>query len=91
MISVRPLFSCRRSVRRQQMPLSVRRLAETHLLKQFLDIGCQSFVVPMIESAAQAIEMVRATRYPPAGVRGVGASTARASGFNAHVDYLHRQ
>ena len=63
-------------------------IGETHLLKQFLDIGCQSFVIPMIESAAQAEEMVRATRYPPAGVRGVGASTARASGFDAHVDYL---
>ena len=64
-------------------------IAETHLLKQFLDIGCQSFVIPMIESAAQAEEMVRATRYPPEGVRGVGASTARASSFDAHADYLH--
>ena len=64
-------------------------IGETHLLKHFLDIGCQSFVVPMVESAAQAAQIVRATRYPPAGVRGVGASTARASGFNTHVDYLH--
>ena len=69
--------------------LSVQPLARLISLKQFLDIGCQSFVIPMIENAAQAIEMVRATRYPPAGVRGVGASTARASGFNAHADYLH--
>lgn len=64
-------------------------IGETHILKQFLDIGCQSFVVPMVESAAQAVELVRATRYPPDGVRGVGASTARASNFNAHADYLH--
>ena len=64
-------------------------IGETHILKQFLDIGCQSFVVPMVESAAQAAELVRATRYPPDGVRGVGASTARASNFNAHADYLH--
>ncbi len=64
-------------------------IGETHILKQFLDIGCQSFVVPMVESAAQAAELVRATRYPPDGVRGVGASTARASSFNAHADYLH--
>ena len=61
---------------------------KTYILKQFLDIGCQTFVVPMVESAAQAAELVRATRYPPEGVRGVGASTARASGFNFHTDYL---
>lgn len=64
-------------------------IGDTHILKQFLDIGCQSFVVPMVESEAQAAEIVRATRYPPDGVRGVGASTARASNFNAHADYLH--
>ena len=31
-------------------------IGESYLLKQFLDIGCQSFVVPMVESAAQAGE-----------------------------------
>jgi 2-keto-3-deoxy-L-rhamnonate aldolase RhmA len=30
------------------------------LLKQLLDIGSQSFVVLMVESAAQATELVRA-------------------------------
>ena len=63
-------------------------IGETYILKQFLDIGCQTFVIPMVESAAQAAELVRATRYPPEGARGVGASTARASGFNSYTDYL---
>ena len=64
-------------------------IGETHLLKQFLDIGCQSFVVLMVESAAQAVEMVsRDTIRPQIVLRGVGAS-ARASGFITHADYLH--
>src|SRR5688500_1542478 len=34
-------------------------------IKQVLDLGVQSVLVPMIETAQQAQEMVRATRYPP--------------------------
>ncbi|MDO6749505.1 aldolase/citrate lyase family protein, partial [Gilvimarinus sp. 1_MG-2023] len=30
-----------------------------------------------------------ATRYPPAGIRGVGSALARASEFNRTADYLH--
>jgi 4-hydroxy-2-oxoheptanedioate aldolase len=43
----------------------------------------------MVESAAQARELVRAMRYPPAGVRGVGSGLARSSRWNAHPRYLH--
>ncbi len=58
------------------------------LLKQYLDIGVQSFLVPMIESAEQASEVVRSLRYPPHGVRGVGSALARASDFNSRSNYL---
>ena len=58
-------------------------------IKQMLDIGAQTLLVPMIESAAQAREVVRSTLYPPQGVRGVGAALARASGYNSIPDYLH--
>ena len=58
------------------------------LLKQMLDIGAQTLLVPMVESAAQAREIVRSVTYPPNGMRGVGASLARASGYNAISDYL---
>ena len=51
------------------------------LLKQVLDIGAQSLLVPMVETADQARAIVRATRYGPQGMRGVGASLARAGGF----------
>jgi 4-hydroxy-2-oxoheptanedioate aldolase len=59
-----------------------------HLIKQVLDIGAQTILVPMVDSAAQAAHMVAATRYPPQGVRGVGSAIARASRWNARPDYL---
>ena len=63
-------------------------IGETWMIKQVLDIGAQSVLVPMVESEAQAKELVRAMRYPPYGNRGVGAGLARASKFGAIADYL---
>jgi 4-hydroxy-2-oxoheptanedioate aldolase len=57
-------------------------------IKQMLDIGAQTILVPMIETADQAREAVRSMLYPPQGVRGVGAALARASGYGAVGDYL---
>jgi 4-hydroxy-2-oxoheptanedioate aldolase len=63
-------------------------IGEAWLLKQILDIGAQTVLVPMIESGDQAKALVRAVRYPPHGIRGVGAALARASSFNRIPDYL---
>ena len=60
------------------------------LLKQYLDIGTQTVLVPMVETAEQAARIVAATRYPPRGIRGVGTALARASRWNQVEDYLHR-
>jgi len=60
------------------------------LLKKFLDIGVQTFLVPMVETAEQAQAIVRALRYPPEGVRGLGTSLARAAGWGQRADYLQR-
>ena len=60
---------------------------ETYLIKQLLDIGAQTLLIPMVESATQASDLVAAVRYPPAGVRGVGSALARASHWNAVPDY----
>ncbi|WP_333817034.1 HpcH/HpaI aldolase family protein [Tabrizicola sp.] len=57
-------------------------------IKQALDAGAQSLLIPMIETAQQAEACVKATRYPPEGIRGVGSSLARASRFSAIPDYL---
>ncbi|MBN2742045.1 MAG: HpcH/HpaI aldolase/citrate lyase family protein [Rhodobacteraceae bacterium] len=59
-------------------------------IKQMLDIGAQTILVPMVETAQQAREAVRSMKYPPQGVRGVGAGLARASAYNAIPDYLAR-
>lgn len=61
---------------------------EVALIKQLLDIGAQSLLVPMVDTAEQAAALVAATRYPPQGVRGVGAAVARASRWAARTDYL---
>jgi 4-hydroxy-2-oxoheptanedioate aldolase len=58
------------------------------LVKQLLDIGVQNLLVPMIDTPEQAREMVAATRYPPEGIRGVGAGVARASRWGARRGYL---
>ena len=63
-------------------------IGDTALIKQLLDIGAQTLLVPMVESAEQACQLVRATRYPPAGIRGVGSALARASRWNSVADYL---
>ena len=63
-------------------------IGETRLIKQVLDIGAQTVLVPMVETAEQAKELVRACRYPPTGTRGVGASAARASRFGSIPDYI---
>jgi 4-hydroxy-2-oxoheptanedioate aldolase len=57
-------------------------------IKQYLDLGVQNLLVPMVDSAEHAAEMVRAVRYPPAGVRGVGSALARASRWKRVPDYL---
>lgn len=58
------------------------------VIKQLLDIGVTNLIVPMVESAAEAAALVAATRYPPAGIRGVGSALARASRWNRTSDYL---
>ena len=63
-------------------------IGETFIIKQLLDIGAQTLLVPMVDSRDMAETMVKAVRYPPHGVRGVGAALARASAFNRIPDYL---
>ena len=58
------------------------------LLKKFCDIGVQSFLVPMIDTAEQAAAVVDAVKYPPVGSRGLGTSMARAAGWNSVPGYI---
>ncbi|MFC3533314.1 4-hydroxy-2-oxoheptanedioate aldolase [Vogesella facilis] len=58
-------------------------------IKQILDIGAQTLLLPMVQSGEEAAQAVAATRYPPHGIRGVGSALARASRWNRIPDYLH--
>ena len=53
---------------------------QPHFIARGLDMGAMGIRVPMVESAAQAREIVSATRYPPAGRRGAAFGMA-------HDDY----
>ncbi|WP_454807646.1 4-hydroxy-2-oxoheptanedioate aldolase [Paraburkholderia fungorum] len=63
--------------------------SDSALIKQLLDIGAQTLLLPMIDTAEQAADAVAATRYPPQGIRGVGSALARASRWNRIPDYLN--
>ncbi|WP_164467740.1 HpcH/HpaI aldolase/citrate lyase family protein [Arthrobacter sp. Br18] len=63
---------------------------DTVVIKQYLDLGVQNLLVPMVNSVADAEAAVAATRYPPEGVRGVGSALARAARWNRIPDYLAR-
>lgn len=63
-------------------------IGETWMIKQYLDLGVQTLLVPMVETAEQARQLVAATRYPPQGIRGVGSALARASRWNGISGYL---
>ncbi len=58
------------------------------LIKQYLDAGAQTLLVPLVDDAVQAAALVRAVRYPPEGMRGVAASLARAARWNGVQDYV---
>ena len=63
-------------------------VGDTVLIKQVLDVGVQSLLVPMISTAAQAQQVVEAVHYPPRGRRGVGSALARSARWNRVEGYL---
>lgn len=62
-------------------------------IKQMLDIGAQTLLVPMVDTPEQAAHLVRACRYPTAadttGLRGMGSALARASRWQSFPSYVH--
>ncbi len=59
------------------VPLVRLRWNDPVLIKRILDIGSYGIIVPMISSRSEAEEAVKACRYPPEGIRGVGPRRAR--------------
>jgi 2-dehydro-3-deoxyglucarate aldolase len=60
---------------------------DTVAIKRLLDGGFHNFLIPFVESEDEARRAVAATRYPPAGVRGVSVSQ-RNNLYGTVPDYL---
>ncbi len=64
-------------------------VGDTAIIKQYLDLGAQTLLVPMVDTAGQAAELVNACRYPQddgrGGVRGMAG--ARASRWGRYANY----
>ena len=58
-------------------------------IKQYMDLGYTTLLVPLVDDADQARAMAKAARFPPHGTRGIASGTARAAGFGQQADYLH--
>jgi len=54
------------------------------LVKRYLDAGAEGVVAPLVRSAAEALQLVQACKYPPAGMRGIGF--CRANGYGLRVE-----
>src|SRR5215831_17251208 len=66
---------------------------DTVMIKRILDLGARSLLVPFVQNAQEAEAAVRATRYPPLGIRGVSVAPranryGRVAGYhrNAHEE-----
>lgn len=58
-------------------------------IKQALDAGAQGIVVPMVNTADEATDVVRFSRYPPLGDRGAGGITPHLGfGMTNHAEYV---
>lgn len=62
---------------------------DPNLLKQWLDLGMRSFLIPNVQSVEQARAIVEATRYPPDGIRGYSVNQ-RANRYGRIKDYHAR-
>lgn len=56
-------------------------------IKRLLDAGTKNFLFPYVEDVEQAKQIVKSTRYPPEGVRGV-STAGRAAWYGQYPDYL---
>ncbi|WP_030511592.1 HpcH/HpaI aldolase family protein, partial [Microbispora rosea] len=62
--------------------------ADPVTIKQILDLGAQTVLVPMVSTPDEARTVAEAAQYPPAGRRGVGSALARSARWNRVDGYL---
>jgi 2-keto-3-deoxy-L-rhamnonate aldolase RhmA len=83
-----------RAVRGSQTTALVRvQEIEQGTIKRVLDLGAEGIVVPMVRNAAEVAQAVRFAKYPPQGVRGIGAERATkwGKGIAAYTRDANRQ
>ncbi len=56
-------------------------------IKRLLDIGFSNFLIPFIDTEADAVKAVTATRYPPQGIRGISLAQ-RNNKYGTVPDYF---
>ena len=58
-------------------------------IKRIMDAGAHGIIVPMVNSAKDAINAVEAIKYPPMGKRGIGLARAQGWGtkFQEYFDW----
>ena len=54
---------------------------DANVIKRVMDAGAHGVIVPMVNSKEDAQRAVRAVKYPPSGVRGVGLARAQNYGW----------
>ncbi|KAA8821405.1 HpcH/HpaI aldolase family protein [Bifidobacterium vespertilionis] len=62
--------------------------ADPVLVKQVLDLGAQTLLLPMINNREEAELMVKAINYAPEGIRGVGGVIARSGRWGLIPNYM---
>lgn len=58
-------------------------------VKQVMELGAQTLLIPMVDTPEQALAMAKAMRYPPEGSRGMGSSAARSSQWSRFQNYVN--
>ena len=63
------------------------------LIKRALDIGAMGLVIPLVTNREEAELAVRAARYPPQGIRGIGVGRAHGYGlqFKQYIEAANRE
>jgi 4-hydroxy-2-oxoheptanedioate aldolase len=64
-------------------------VGDTALIKQYLELGAQTILVPMVDTAEHAAQLAQAMRYPPQGIRGMGSPLGRSSRWQSYPNYIH--
>jgi 2-dehydro-3-deoxyglucarate aldolase len=62
------------------------------IIKRVMDAGAHGVIVPMVNTAKDAVKAVNAVKYPPVGTRGVGLARAQGYGldFEKYKDWVNK-